>query len=172
MRGSESPGLDRYARRQRTFTMYWMFTGYLTSFYATLAVHAAFTIHSHPRPLHGLVAYFIVIPALIATFSAEAVILSPDGWKTKIRRAFERRSLTRGYAFLAGLVTGVGVLVCFALAYWLYEIAHSGRVAFLEGHETTIFWSSGLMLMFIVALAPLIPGLWLATRAERHDHAA
>jgi len=152
--------------------MYWMFTGYLASFYATLAVHAVITIHSHPEPLHGLAAHFILIPVLIAAFSAEAVFLAPDDWKTKIRRAFERRSLTRTYAFCAGLVTGVGVLVCFALAYFFYEFAHSGRVAFLERHETTIFWGSGLVLVFVVALAPIIPGSWLATRAERHDNAA
>ena len=149
-----------------------MFAGYLTSFYATLTVHAALTIHSHPRPLHGLAAYFIIIPALIAAFSAEAVFLAPDNWKAKIRRAFERRSLTRAYAFCAGLVTGVGVLVCFAIAYFLNDVAHSGRVAFLERHETTIFWCSGLVLLFVVALAPLIPGSWLATRAERHDNDA
>lgn len=152
--------------------MYWMFTVYLTSFYATLAVHAVLTIHSHIRPLHGLAAYFIIIPALIAAFSAEAILLAPDDWQTKIRRGFERRSLTRTCAFCAGFVTGVGVLVCFAIAYFLYEVAHCGRVAFLKHHETTIFWSSGLVLLFIVALAPIIPGSWLATRAERNDNAA
>ncbi len=152
--------------------MYWMFTGYLMSFYATLAVHAALTIHSHPKPLQGFAAYFIIIPAVIAAFSAEAVILAPNDWKTKICRAFERRSLTRACAFRAGFATGVGVLVCFAIAYFLYEVANSGRVAFLKRHETTIFRCSGLVLLFIVALAPLIPGSWLARRAERHDNAA
>jgi hypothetical protein len=152
--------------------MYWMFTGYLTSFYATLAVNAAFTIHSHPRPLQGLAAYFVIIPLLIAAFSAEAVVLAPDEWKTRIRRGFERRSFTRACAFCAGLVTGVGVLVCFAAAYFLYDIAHSGRVAFLEHHESTIFWVGGLALLFILAVAPILPGWWLATRAKRHENAA
>ena len=146
--------------------MYWMFAGYLTSFYATLWVNAALTIHSHPRPLFGLVAYFGLIPLLIAALSAEAVLLAPDNWKTKIRGAFERRSLTRAYAFCAGLVTGVGVLVCFAIAYFFYDFVDSGRGAFLERHESTIFWSSGLVLLFILAMAPLIPGAWLASKSR------
>ena len=154
------------------FNMYWMFTGYLTSFYATPAVHAALTLHSHSRPLYGLVAYFVLIPAFIVALSAEAVLLASNDWKTKIRRAFERRSLTRAYAFCAGLVTGIGVLACFAIAYFFYGFADSGRIAFLERHESTIFWGSGLVLLFIVALAPLIPSAWLATKAERHDTAA
>jgi hypothetical protein len=153
------------------FDMHWMFTGYLTSFYATLGTYAALTIHSHPRPLHGLFACFVLIPALVAPLSAESVILAPDDWKTKICHAIDRGSLTRACAFYAGLVTGLGVLACFAMAWFATEFADRGGIAFLERHQGVVFWGSGLMLLFLVALAPILPGSWLATRAERDEDA-
>src|ERR1051325_10496509 len=73
-----------------------------------LPKHGAFTMDSHSHPDRGLIAYFVIIPMLLASLSAEAVLLAPDDWKTTIRNGFRRGNLTRACAFGAGLITGVG----------------------------------------------------------------
>jgi hypothetical protein len=147
--------------------MYWMFTGYLASFYAVLAVDAVRTLPTHPNPQMGWLAYIVLIPGLIAVVSAEAVLLAPDAWKKKIRQGFKSGSLTRLYAFGSGAITSLGVLLCGLFAYFLYEAALSGSIAWLKPHEKTVFNTSLLVLFLLLAFGPILPGAWLATKAER-----
>lgn len=145
--------------------------GYMAAFVAALFVHAAFTIGSHSRPMQGLVAYFVLIPMLIAAFSAESVWLVPDGWKKTMEGAFGRGVFSRRYAFYAGAVTGSVVLFCGAAAYLGYGFIFSGAVGFLKTHEKTIFKACALVLLFVLALAPAVPIAWLVRKAERISRA-
>ena len=147
--------------------MRWVFIGYMAAFVAALFVHAAFTIGSHPKPMQGLLAYFVLIPMLIAAFSAEGVWLAPDRWKKTMESAFERGVFSRRYAFYAGAVTGMVVLFCGAAAYFFYGFIFSGAVGFLKTHEETIFKGGALVLLFVLALAPAVPIAWLVRKAER-----
>ena len=151
--------------------MHWMFAGYVSSFWLVLVVHAIATIADHPRPLHGLAASILIIPGLIAALSYEAVLFAPDNWIQRIRESMMGGTLTRTLAFGAGALAGGTVILCIVSAAIFHQQVEAGTIPTLKEHEDGIFWGGALALLFLAALAPVVPAAWLARRAKAKPEA-
>ncbi|MEW6159662.1 MAG: hypothetical protein AB1813_19710 [Verrucomicrobiota bacterium] len=138
--------------------MYWMFTGYLLSFYAALTACAIFELPTHPKPLLGAAAFFLIIPTVVAVISMESILLAPNAWHRAIRDALARGRLTKRYVIFSGVVTGLVVIIFGVGAYFL-----SG---FLESRRVDAFGPIALAMLLLVALSPIVPGYWLVCQGR------
>jgi hypothetical protein len=144
--------------------MYWMFGGYLAAFIGALATHAALTIGSHPKPMAGLAAYFVLLPIMIGALGGEAMIAISDEHKARVRRAIDSRRLSRRYVFWCGFFGGLAVIGFLWAGRTIYSSV-VGRILIGKADDH-ILWIA-LTAIFALALGPIGPAVWVINKASK-----
>jgi hypothetical protein len=147
---SRQPG-DR--QRRELSALQWMYLGVGAAWYAVLAVGYALTFSSQTNHFIPALAFFVFIPGLFGGFCGVCGGVITSRAKAALTTAFQEGALTRGYAFVAGVVSGVlSIAGVAAIAY---------ASSFIQDVDDVLIALLGVGV--VLAVSPFL-GLWLLMR--------
>jgi hypothetical protein len=139
--------------------MFWTYGGYLAAFYFAFAVGALFNLPSHPRPEMGALAFFVLLPLLVAALSGEVLILPKAAENETIRQCFLNGWLSRSYAFRVGFVAGAATVAAILGAWFGLPLV------------VKIGWVPVAVILVLVPIGAIVAAGWLVQAAKSAERA-
>jgi hypothetical protein len=137
----------------------WMHLGFAAAWYGALAIGYGLSLDSHSNPFMVGLGFFVFVPSLFGGFCGVCGGTISAQTKAALRRAMQDETLTRRFAFLAGLTAGaVAIAGVLAVGVSAYSLSRS---------EVGV----GFALAGIAAVLSAAPflGLWLLKQRRQWE---
>jgi MFS family permease len=152
--------------RKRGAFMGWLYGGYVTGWYCVFGLGLAHWLSyeiahdaSWGQLAFGVFGYFLVIPALAFGLMKPVVNAIPAASVAAVRNGFERRALSRTFAFAVGLFGSVVAVITCTVIYLLAGVADISTEALGETGVGVAIVSIMMLVLAVIAVCP-----WLGTR--------
>jgi fatty acid desaturase len=139
--------------------LYWVYAGYVAVYYLFLAAAAAWNLPTHPQPLWGAFAYFVLVPSLLVALTIEPTTLVASGQREGVRRLFQNGRMSRARAFRGGALIGVVALGCAIGIFFSWDALMPGALWPMFVVVVPVFLGGVLCPWWIVRLAQKEPAL-------------
>jgi hypothetical protein len=146
--------------------MGWMYGGYVAGWYCVFGLGFAYWLSyeiAHEAPwgqlAFGAFGYFVVIPTLAFGLMKPVVNAIPTASVAAVRNAFERRAVSRTFAFAVGLFGSVVAVITCTVIYLLAGVADISTEALGETGVAVAIVAILMLVLTVIAVCP-----WLGAR--------